>query len=180
MVLRDYCNILFLLLWTFTISYSQETEVRCINPQFDQLVDGYLDYSIPVISVADAYESKDKYIFLDARELDEYNTSHIEQATHIGYNNFEVNSLKMIPKHAQIIIYCSIGYRSEKIGEVLKNNGFENVYNLYGSIFEWVNQHHPVYDFNGNSTFQLHTYNKKWSKWVEVEGVEKIWKDWKD
>ena len=64
MDLRDYYNILFLLIWTLNVSLSQEPEVRCINPQFDQLVDNYLEYSIHVISVADAYESKDKFIFL--------------------------------------------------------------------------------------------------------------------
>ncbi len=176
MALRDYYSILFFLISTLNLSVSQETEVRCINPVFEQLVDGYLDYTIPTISVADAYQAKEKYIFLDAREIEEYRTSHIENAIHIGYDNFEIETFKStLPKDTQIIIYCSIGYRSEKIGEILVDNGFQNVSNLYGSIFEWVNQHRPVYDQNGNKTFFLHTYSKKWSKWVEDEDIEKIW-----
>ena len=176
MVLRGYCNILILLVGAFNFCFSQETVVRCINPEFDQLVDQYLNYSIPVISVADAYEAKKKYVFLDARELEEYNNSHIENAQHIGYDDFDINSItSTISKDTKIIIYCSIGYRSEKVGEVLKKNGYQSVFNLYGSIFEWINQHHPVYDLDGNQTFNLHTYNKKWSKWVEADEVRKIW-----
>lgn len=176
MDLRDYYNILFLLIWTLNVSLSQEPEVRCINPQFDQLVDNYLEYSIPVISVADAYESKDKFIFLDAREPEEYKTSHIATAIHIGYDDFDIKSIEsIISKDAPIIVYCSIGYRSEKIGEILKKNGFKSVFNLYGSIFEWVNQHHPVIDQKNNPTLMLHTYNKKWSKWIEDNEIKKIW-----
>lgn len=178
MVLRDYSNILFLLLFSLTVSFSQETKVRCINPQFDQLVDDYLDYTIPVISVADAYEAKDQHVFLDARELDEFETSHIANARHVGYDDFDIQSVKAsIPKDAQIIVYCSIGYRSEKIGVILKNYGYQHVYNLYGSIFEWVNQHHAVYNLDGDRVLQLHAYSKKWSKWVENEDVETVWEE---
>ncbi len=176
MDLRDYCNILFLLVCTLHFSFAQETEVRCINPEFDQLVDDYLDYSVSTISVADAYESRENYIFLDAREIEEYNTSHIPNAVHIGYDNFDIDAItSQFPKDARLIVYCSIGYRSEKIGKILDKNGYKTVHNLYGSIFEWVNQHHLVHDQFGNPTNQLHTYNKRWSKWVENEDIDKTW-----
>jgi rhodanese-related sulfurtransferase len=176
MALRDYCNIILIFICSFTLSFSQDDQVHCINPKFDQLVDKYLDYSIPTISVADAFESKNKYTFLDAREKDEYNTSHIENAIHIGYDNFNIDSiLQIIPKDQALIIYCSIGYRSEKIGKILNQNGYQKVHNLYGSIFEWVNQHHMIEDSSGNSTTTLHTYNKKWSKWVENQDIIKKW-----
>lgn len=176
MDLRDYFKILLILLFTSTISFSQETQVRCINPTFDKEVDGYLSYSVPTISVADAYESKQEYIFFDAREINEYDVSHIENAIHIGYYDFDIKYIDgNIPKDAQIIVYCSIGYRSEVIGEKLKKAGYQKVFNLYGSIFEWVNQHHPIFDIKGNQTQKLHTYNKKWSKWVEDQEIEKVW-----
>ena len=176
MDLRDYCNIILIFICTFNISFSQDSQVRCINPKFDQLVDNYLDYSIPAISVADAFDSKSNFIFLDAREREEYNTSHIQNVIHIGYDNFNIDSIKkIIPKDKAIIIYCSIGYRSEKIGEILNQNGYQNVQNLYGSIFEWVNQHHLIVDQNGDQTNLLHTYSKKWSKWVENNDIKKKW-----
>lgn len=176
MDLRDYYNIILILIYTITYSFSQDQEVRCINPKFDQLVDNYLNYSVPAISVADAFETKNDFIFLDAREREEYNISHIENAFHIGYDNFNIDSLQqIIPKEKTLVIYCSIGYRSEKIGEILNQNGYMNVQNLYGSIFEWVNQHHPIVDNKGQPTNTLHTYSKKWSKWVENEDINKKW-----
>lgn len=176
MDLRDYCNILLFVIASIYTLVAQTTDVRCINPEFDVLVDKTISHSIPVISVADAYEKKDKVVFLDARELEEYNTSHINRAIHIGYRKFNIESIKTkVSKEETIIIYCSIGYRSEKIGEILKENGFQNVYNLYGSIFEWVNQHHPVVDQNGDQTSNVHTYNKKWSKWVANKEANKVW-----
>jgi rhodanese-related sulfurtransferase len=176
MDLRDYCNIILIFICTITFSFSQDLQVRCINPKFDQLVDNYLGYSIPAISVADAFESKNDFIFLDAREKEEYNTSHIKNAIHIGYDNFNIDSIQqIIPKDKKLIIYCSIGYRSEKIGEILNQNGYISVQNLYGSIFEWVNQHHQIVDNKGKTTTILHTYNKKWSKWVENDDITKRW-----
>lgn len=176
MALRDYCNIILFIISIWGTALTQTTEVKCINPEFDQLVNNYLEYSVPTITVADAYESKLNFVFLDARELEEYKTSHIQNAIHVGFDNFKLESLvPEIRKEDPIIIYCSIGYRSEKIGAILKANGYQNVFNLYGSIFEWVNQHHPVVDINGKSSSSLHTFNKKWSKWVENEDIKKIW-----
>jgi len=53
--------------------------------------------------------------------------------------------------------------------------GYKNVYNLYGSIFEWVNDGNEVVDKNNKPTDEVHTYNKKWSKWVEEGKAKKIW-----
>lgn len=175
MDLQEYCKILALLLISFTCTFGQTETVKCVDPKFDALVDDYLDYSIPTITVADAYEAKEKYVFLDARELHEYKTSHIEKAIHIGYDDFDMSKLESIPKDANIVIYCSIGYRSEKIGEKLKKKGYQSVQNLYGSIFEWVNQHYPIYDYSGYPTVRLHTYSKKWSKWINDEDIIKVW-----
>ena len=140
------------------------------------MVDSYLEYSIPVISVGEAYEDRDAYIFLDAREIEEFNVSHITNAIHTGYDNFDILKIQsQVSNDAQLIVYCSIGYRSEKIGEILKKNGYQNVYNLYGSIFEWVNQHRPICHKNGIPASILHTYSKKWSKWVDNEDVQLVW-----
>jgi len=169
---RNWYKIL-LIIFISTASFSQD-EVRCLDPLFQEKIDSYLSYSVPFITVADAYHHKDKYIFLDAREKKEFEKSHIEGAQLIGYDDIDYSILDNTPKDTPIIIYCSIGYRSEKIGQQLIKKGFTNVFNLYGSIFEWVNQHHPVYDKNGLSNV-IHTYNKKWSKWVTSDQIEKVW-----
>jgi len=62
------------------------------------------------------------------------------------------------------VVYCSIGVRSEDIGEKLMDAGYNNVTNLYGGIFEWKNKGNQVYDTLGNETERVHAFNKHWGK----------------
>jgi 3-mercaptopyruvate sulfurtransferase SseA len=65
-----------------------------------------------------------------------------------------------------IVVYCSLGVRSENISEKLNAAGFTDVRNLYGGIFEWKNKHNPVFDSEEIETEKVHTYSKNWSKWL--------------
>jgi len=136
-----------------------------VNQAFDEMLKNLLSFSVPHITV-DELKEMDGVCLLDARELEEYEVSHIEGAQYIGYNDFNKKTLENIPKEQTVVIYCSVGYRSEKISEKLQRMGYTNVYNLYGSIFEWVNQGNAVVDKNGTTTL-VHTYNKRWSKWLK-------------
>ncbi len=147
----------------YTTSIFAQTTV--INQKFDEMLQLLLSNSVPQITVEEL-EHKDGVCLLDAREWEEYEVSHIEGAQYIGYDNLNKKILEDIPKEQTIVLYCSIGYRSEKVGEKLQKMGYTNVYNLYGSIFEWVNQGNPVVNENGTTT-NIHTYNKRWSKWLE-------------
>ncbi len=147
----------------------------CNSDEFDQEIRSWIDFSVPIISANSLASDNEEVILLDARELNEYKISHIPGAKYIGYNNFNKKNLDGIDKDAKIVVYCSIGYRSEKIGEKLQNLGYSQVFNLYGSIFEWANQGYPLIDEDGNPTKKLHTFNRKWSKWVDETKVEKQW-----
>lgn len=145
------------------------------NPKFKQKIDRVLDGSVPFISVDELKGNTKDYYILDAREPDEYATSHIPGAHYIGYDDLDLSALEGIAKDKKIVVYCSIGYRSEKIGEKLLDRGFMNVQNLYGSIFEWSNRGFPVYNADGQVTTKVHTYNKRWSKWIDNPKVERVW-----
>lgn len=105
-------------------------------------------------------------IILDTREKEEFTVSHIHNAKYVGYDHFEIDSLKSIPKNTRIIVYCSVGYRSERIGEKLLKTEYTNVSNLYGGIFEWVNNGYPVVDMSDQKTNKVHAYSKLWGKWL--------------
>ena len=154
---------------------AHSTYQKCINPSFEKKIDKLLSHSVPEIIVGDLKEKFDAYLVLDARELEEFNTSHIPNAVHLGYNNYDLNILDEVDKDQMIVVYCSIGYRSEKIAEILEKKGFKYVYNLYGSIFEWANQGYKLVDTDNIQTFEIHTYSKKWSKWVDNPDLIKIW-----
>lgn len=146
----------------------------CQQSDFDKKVNSYLNYTAPVIGVDQAYKEKEEILFLDAREKEEYHISHLPGAKYLGYDNFNPNILEKVNKNSKIVVYCSIGYRSEKIATKLRNLGFTNVFNLYGSIFEWSNKSYPVYQ-NKKQVFEVHTYNKKWSQWVTNPRIKKVW-----
>ena len=121
--------------------------------------------------------SRSKSILLiDAREYEEYKVSHIDKAVFVGYDNLNLKPIEKVPRDTKVVVYCSVGYRSERVGEKLKEMGFTNVYNLYGGIFEWVNQGYKVVDSNGNEVKQVHAYNKNWGKWVSNDNYEKVYK----
>jgi len=155
----------FLLFTAFILFSANAFSQTTINQKFDEMLELLLSNSVPQITV-DELEQMNGACLLDAREWEEYEVSHIKGAQYIGYEKLNKETLKNIPKEQTIVLYCSVGYRSEKVGEQLQKMGYTNVYNLYGSIFEWVNQGNSVVNENGTTT-RVHTYNKRWSKWLE-------------
>ncbi len=131
-----------------------------------------LSDDVPKISVANA-AAKKEVIFLDAREEEEFAVSHLPAAHFVGYKNFSIDSLTSIPKDKDIIIYCSVGKRSDGIAKKLIAGGYSRVHNLFGGIFEWANQGKPVYR-DGKRTKQVHAYNKFWGQWLEA-GAKKVY-----
>jgi rhodanese-related sulfurtransferase len=147
----------------------------CLDEKYENKVDSYLSYSVPVLGVEQLKENQASFLILDARPEEEYNVSHIANAERIGFKNLNMDVLDTVPKDTKIVVYCSIGYRSEKVGEKLKKKGFTQVYNLYGSVFEWANRDYPLVDNAGYPTSRVHTYNKKWSKWLKNERYTKVY-----
>ena len=147
---------------------------HCEDDRFNKEVSRYTSNSVPLIDV-DELKSSEGWVLLDARELEEYDVSHIPGARHVGYDKFSMDQLSGIDPDQKIAVYCSIGYRSEKIGEKLQKAGFSRVHNVYGSLFEWANRGYELENSLGEKTNQVHTYNKKWSRWVLSPEIEKIW-----
>ena len=129
---------------------------RVSSKSYDSMLNGLLSHSVKEVEVSKINESDSSIVFLDAREIEEYEISHIKNAIWIGYEDFNFSRVNNIAKNKDIVVYCSVGYRSEKIAERMVEAGFKNVSNMYGSIFEWVNQSKPVYDSKGQPTKKVH------------------------
>jgi rhodanese-related sulfurtransferase len=135
---------------------------------YQKMLDDLYQHSVPQISPADLNTkiSDSKYIILDTREWKEFEVSHLPGAIFVGYNNFSLQNIASISKEHIIVVYCSVGYRSERIGESLLNYGYQNVYNLRGGIFEWAALQYKLVDSEKKEVKKVHPYNKRWSKWV--------------
>ena len=145
------------------------------NNDFNTELDRLLSYSVPLMSVDELNKKLGSVKIFDTREQNEYTVSHLPGAEHVGFLAFKKKDFKTMDKDEPIVLYCSVGYRSEKIGEKLQKMGFTNVFNLYGSIFEWANKGYPIENSDKKEVQEVHTYNKKWSQWVTNPDVKKTW-----
>ena len=153
--------ILFVACLTYSTSFSQES--------LDNILNKFNTKSIPYISVQELAMPKTKAIILDAREKKEHDISHIKNSIFVGYDNFKIETVKdAIPdKSQQIVVYCTLGIRSEDIAEKLKKEGYTNVLNLYGGIVEWKNKGFDVFDSKEQKTENVHVFNADWSQWLK-------------
>ncbi len=128
------------------------------------ILDMFNNNTVKYIS-AEELKNHSNITLLDAREYEEYEVSHLKNAIWAGYDNFEVDRvLREVPnKETELVVYCSVGIRSEDIGEKLLAAGYTNLRNLYGGIFEWKNKGYPVYNSHGQNTEIVHAYSKYWA-----------------
>lgn len=152
------CVLWFML---FSVNGSAQTTSKA----YKALLETMYSKSVPLVS-CEELKKVPNAILLDTRERREFEVSHLPNARWVGYNDFDVSRVKDIAKTAYIVTYCSVGYRSEKVGEKLRLAGYRNVHNLYGSIFEWVNQGNPVVDASGKPTSRIHAYSLAWGIWL--------------
>ncbi len=149
-----------LILWKVSL-YGQET--------LEEVLNKYNHKKVPYIAVAELknLQQKNKVVILDSRELVEFKVSHIEGAKLVGYNHFRLSSLPdNVDKKTPIVVYCTLGVRSEVIANQLIENGYTDVKNLYGGISEWKNKDYIVIDSTQRMTENIHVYSKKWGKWL--------------
>jgi len=132
--------------------------------------------TVPYITIEEL-KQKQNYILLDTRENKEFAISHLENAIQVGYDKFDNKMISSLvkDKNKLIVVYCSIGIRSETIGEKLIKLGYKNVFNLYGGIFEWKNNDCKTVNSKSIETDSIHTFNKEWSVYLK-KGI-KIYED---
>lgn len=130
------------------------------------MLSGLLSHSVKELSVSEV-ESLEGAVYLDARAKEEYDVSRIRNAIWVGYENFDPSLVESVPKEKTLIVYCSVGYRSEKIAEKLNQMGYKDVYNLYGGVFEWINKDKEVVNQEGLATDTVHAYSRAWGIWLK-------------
>jgi rhodanese-related sulfurtransferase len=140
-----------------------------VSPAYRQMLRTLYRETVPVIqaaALADVLRAKPQQVLLlDTRTPAEYRVSHLQGARFVDFDSYEQADFAGISRQQTVVVYCSVGYRSERVGERLKALGFQDVRNLYGGIFQWVNEGRPVYNAAG-PTRQIHPYSALWSGWL--------------
>ena len=142
---------------------------------YQSMLEALYSHSVPTLSVNDLGNDLESYMILDTRAKREWEVSHLPNAIWVNYPESDLSSLEDIAKDKKILVYCSVGYRSEKIGEKLLSSGYTNIYNLHGGIFSWANAGLPLVEDPQKSTKKVHGYSPSWGKWITNEKIEKIY-----
>lgn len=159
-------SILCLLLCLPTFLFGQESF------SLTEKVKSVISNSAPLVYVSDL-KKMDNVKILDTREREEFDVSHLKGAIHVGDKRVDMSLLGNVEHTDTLVVYCTVGYRSEKVAEKLRDAGYENTFNLFGGIFAWKNDGQKVVDKSGRETEKVHCYNKTWSVFL-LEG-EKVY-----
>jgi rhodanese-related sulfurtransferase len=84
--------------------------------------------------------AQENTIVLDVRTEAEHNNEKISRKIKNIPDSQILNKVEELKKYDKIYIHCQSGNRSSKVVEILKQNGFENVYNVDGGIIDWKAQ----------------------------------------
>jgi rhodanese-related sulfurtransferase len=139
-------------------------------PGFETMVNTLLKGTVPTLTSDELHKQLSAKsttpVLLDARSEAEYNISHLNGARFVGYDDFELGRVSDIDKSAPVVVYCSVGKRSEDIAQRLIDAGFTQVKNHRGGIFDWSNRGYPVVNNKGQEVNIVHPYNRIWGVWV--------------
>jgi hydroxyacylglutathione hydrolase len=107
---------------------------------------GYAIERLQTISVHDLHHQLShgaRPFVLDVRTDNEWNSSHIEGATHIHGGTIE-DRYEEIPRDRPVVVVCGSGYRASIASSFLKRNGYHDVTNVLGGMSAWKSAALPM------------------------------------
>ena len=138
------------------------------SPNYERLLQVLYRHTVPTVppaGLAQELAQPGGPQLLDVRTPAEFQVSHLRGARFVHFDSVGTEKFAGLDRHRPVVVYCSVGYRSERLGERLHALGFRQVRNLYGGLFEWVNEGYPVYSAQGR-TRDVHPYSALWSPWL--------------
>ncbi len=102
-----------------------------------------LHYSSPVCGTIpeltpDQVKERTDALLIDVRELDEWEAGHIEGARHVALSDLKQGKIPNdLPQDQDIILYCLKGIRSMHAAQILRAQGYLNLWNMSGGYEIW-------------------------------------------
>lgn len=91
--------------------------------------------------------SDPSWVWIDVREMDEFDYGHIPSITHIPMSVLKPTDFEKYPKSQKLMIVCRSGGRSGRVVQALRDMGYENACNFSGGMigYNMVSERHiPV------------------------------------
>ncbi|MBF9220578.1 rhodanese-like domain-containing protein [Hymenobacter ruricola] len=139
------------------------------SPAYRRMLQLLYKHTVPTVApaaLAQQLGQPGAPLLLDVRTPDEYAVSHLQGAQLVPYDSVATQEFPGVDRARPVVVYCSVGARSERLGERLRSLGFGHVSNLYGGLFEWVNEGYPVVNAQG-PTPNVHPYSVLWGAWLK-------------
>ena len=126
--------------------------------------------NITVAELKQKIDNEDDILLIDSRTEEEYNVSFIPKAKLLSYKSEKTEIAEFlqqneVEKREAVVCYCSLGYRSSVLAEKIRDCRPDlqvEVYNLEGSIFQWVNSNLGVSNPSGDTVHCAHPFNYMW------------------
>ncbi len=99
--------------------------------------------------------SKDTLTILDVRDANEFEVSHLK-----GALRYDESLLESLDPKAPILVYCTVGIRSNKLAKTLRDQGFNKIIELQDGLIGWSNAQLPLVNSVNQSTDSIHVYNQ--------------------
>ncbi len=90
--------------------------------------------NITVKEMLEIIKTNKNTVLLDVRSKQEYKEGHIAGSINIPVFDLERNAKNRLKMDSIIIVYCSAGIRSKRAMQILKKQGYKNLYNIEGGI----------------------------------------------
>jgi rhodanese-related sulfurtransferase len=100
-------------------------------------------------------------LLLDARTRVEYQVSHLRDAVLDDAARPSLRPLRGRAANQPIVVYGSVGYRGARLAYWLGRQGFTNVRNLSGGVFQWANEDRPLFR-DTRPVAEVHPYDHRW------------------
>jgi rhodanese-related sulfurtransferase len=163
------CSCLVLSLLSLQGCAADEAKQAGASPAYRQMLRLLYKHTVPTVApatLARALAQGEAPLLLDVRTATEFGVSHLSGAQLVPYDSVATQEFPGVDRSRPVVVYCSVGYRSERLGDRLRTLGFQHVSNLYGGLFEWVNEGYPVVNAQG-ATPNVHPYSPLWSTWLK-------------
>jgi rhodanese-related sulfurtransferase len=140
--------VLSLMLSTVGISMAQDKEGnKAVADKVTSLVAAAKKgiKSVPAETVKKAIDSKEKAIYLDVRDAEEFAAGHLPGAQNISRGTLEFKIAKAIPDtNEKIYVYCKTKARSALATKTLNDLGYKNAVLMDAQYADWVKAGYPV------------------------------------
>src|SRR5690554_7216170 len=95
---------------------------------------------VTVISVEEVREAigNGEFQLIDVRTVDEFNEGHLKSAKNICVTDDDFKEkVANVDRNEPVYLYCRSGRRSARAGEILREMGFTEIYDMDGGILKW-------------------------------------------